>query len=343
MIKQVLQEAFVLKSKGYYKHAVEVFYKALGEDNSSIEILYELAECYHLMHKEERALSYIEQVLDKEPTHICSLKLLKNIFFEKKAWQEAVQTAKNIYFISRESEDLVEVLELLNKLELYEEIFEYVGEISLAKVNYEKAFAKFKMNELDEALEFINKAIDEEVNNKNLLLKGRILYRLNRKDECVELLNLIKDEQIDSELLNFMGLIKQYECDFKAALKFFLDAIKKDSTRDDYYYNCASTYFKVGDIHLARKYYNMAISISPDNQNYHFALANLYYSEKQYKRAMEELSYNFFEANLLRAIILYDSGYLALSKKEIDKLVLERPDHELMLEYKRRIEEELSF
>ena len=42
---------------------------------------------------------------------------------------------------------------------------------------------------------------------------------------------------------------------------------------------------------------------------------NLYYSERNFKRAFEELNYDFFEANLLKSIILYDTGYVALAKK----------------------------
>ena len=36
MIKDLLQEAFALKESGHYKHSIEVFYKALELDNSSI-------------------------------------------------------------------------------------------------------------------------------------------------------------------------------------------------------------------------------------------------------------------------------------------------------------------
>ena len=34
MIKEILQEGFILKEKGYYKHAIEAFYKALEVDNA---------------------------------------------------------------------------------------------------------------------------------------------------------------------------------------------------------------------------------------------------------------------------------------------------------------------
>ena len=99
MIKDLLQEGFILKSQGFYKHAIESFYKALEQDNNSTELLLEIAETYYLMKDEERALNYIEQVLEKEPTHVDGLRLLKNIFLDKQAYLEAEQTTKNIYCI----------------------------------------------------------------------------------------------------------------------------------------------------------------------------------------------------------------------------------------------------
>ena len=71
------------------------------------------------------------------------------------------------------------------------------------------------MNQLEGALDLINKSLTKIVDNKNLLLKGQILYRLNRKEECIEMLSLIDYEQASPEMLNFIGLVKQYECDFK--------------------------------------------------------------------------------------------------------------------------------
>lgn len=77
MIKNLLQEGFALKDRGYYKHAIEVFYKALEEDNTSTELLFEIADLYYRMQNEERALNYIEQILDRVPEHISALKLLE--------------------------------------------------------------------------------------------------------------------------------------------------------------------------------------------------------------------------------------------------------------------------
>ena len=77
MIKKFIQEGYILKSKGFYKHAIETYYKALAIDNNSQELLLEIAECYFKLNEEERALNYIEQILNNNPAHIDSLKLLK--------------------------------------------------------------------------------------------------------------------------------------------------------------------------------------------------------------------------------------------------------------------------
>ena len=70
MIKNLLQEGFALKNRGHYKHAIEVFYKALELDNTSSELLLEIADLYYKMQNEERALNYIEQILDKNPEDV---------------------------------------------------------------------------------------------------------------------------------------------------------------------------------------------------------------------------------------------------------------------------------
>ena len=302
----------------------------------------EIADCYYLLQDEERALNYIEQVLATNPTHIGALKFLMHIFVSKNAWVEAEQTAKNIYCITKDVNDLAKIFELLNKQGRYEEIFEYQTEFLTSEIFYEKAYAQMFLNNLAEAETFINQAIEQNGCDKNKVLKCKILYKMNKKDECVNLLREVFIDEKDADVLNFVGLVKQYECDFEQAVKYFQDAIRLKSNNAEYYYNCASTYFKMGEKQLAKKYYNLTLTLDPENQNYHFALANLYYSEKQYKRALEELGYDFFEAKLLKSIILFDSGYLAVAKKEFENLIQEQPENELVQTYLSKVREELS-
>ena len=342
MIKDLLKEGFILKSKGYYKHAIEAFYKALEIDNTSPELLLEIADVYYLMGEEEHALNYLELILDKNPAHIGSLKLLEKIFINKNAYAEAEQTAKNIYCISNNPKDLAEILALLNKQKKYSEVIENISDTMSPDIIYEIAYAKLFSGSASEAEELINKAIEMDKQTKYLLLKGKILYKQNKKDECIELLETIPYDSNNADFLNFAGLIKQHQKDYKTALKYFLEAVKTAPDSAEYHYNCASTYFKADEIKLAKKYYNMAISLEPENPNYHLALANLYYSQKHYKRALEELDLKLFEARILKAVILYDTGYLAMAKKELETLKKQDCENKLITEYLDRINSTLS-
>lgn len=344
MIKNLLQEGFALKNKGHYKHAIEVFYKALEEDNTSAELMLEIADIYYLMGNEERALNYIEQVIDKDPAHIEALKLLKKIFLNKNAYAEAEQTAKNIYCVTRNNDDLAEIFRLLNIQHKYDEIFEYQIENPNSTVYFEQARALFYKKDFVSAGKIVDKALELEPNNQEmLLLLGKIHYAQNNKEFCVSLIGKFDKDCKNAELLNFLGLVEAYRENYKQSINYFMQAISIERQNADYYYNLGNVYFKQGEEVLAKKNYNLALSLNPENNNYHFALANLYYKEKHYKRALEELNGDFFEAKLLKAVILYDTGYLALAKKELSILAQDQPDNCILQEYQSRIEQELRF
>ena len=341
MIKNLLQEGFALKSKGHYKHAIEVFYKALELDNTSTELLLELADLYLKIGNEEKALSYIDTILEKNPAHIEALKFLKNIFISKNAWQEAEQTAKNIYCVSHSGSDLAEIFKLLIKQNKFDEIFEYNVDTNDFVVVMEIARAYYYKKEFQKALDILLPFCDVNQENEDfLLLLGQIYYALNQKDKCFDFINKFKD--LTAEKLNFIGLVETYRENYRTAIASFLGAIKKERSNSDYYFNLANAYYKKGDLDFAKKYYNTAISIAPENQTYHFALANLYYSEKHYKKALEELVGDFFEARFLKSVILYETGYLALARKELRDLQTEYPEREMVAEYLNRINSELG-
>ena len=343
MIKNLLQEGFALKNRGHYKHAIEVFYKALELDNTSSELMLEIADLYYKMQNEERALNYIEQILDKNPEHVEALKLLKQIFINKNALAEAEQTAKNIYCISHNAADLAEILNLLTKQGKFDEVFEYHIENSTPAITLELAKAYYCKKEYQKAQELIAKNVEDGVCSQELLLLlGQVLYAQGKKDDCIELLSHLDIDINNAELLNFCGLIEDYQGHNKEACKYLQAAIKLEPKNDKYYYNIANIYFKEGDIRYARKYYNLAISLNPDNPNYHFALANLFYTQKHYKRALEELPNDLFEANLLKVIILYDTGHLALAKKELQNQFEQCPDNDILKEYSNRIDSDLG-
>ena len=187
----------------------------------------------------------------------------------------------------------------------------------------------------------MKKALELEPESAEALLHlGQIFYAKGDEESCVEIAKNLKVDEGNPELLNFLGLIKSYLNE--DAEEYFKKAIKLNRENHQYYYNLANFYLKNKRMSLAKKYYNLAISIEPENQNYHFALANLYYLEKHYKKALEELPSDYFEAKLLRAVILYETGYLALARKELVDVMKEKPQHKVAEEYLQKINSELG-
>ena len=341
MIKDLLQEAFALKASGHYKHAIEVFYKALELDNTSSELLLEIADLYDKLGNEEKALNYIEQILNKEPTHVEALKFLKHVFERRGAWQEAEQTAKNIYCVSHNPSDLAEIFKLLIKQNKFDEIFEFNQNSDDKNVCLEVARAYYYKKDFGHALELLEKIQTQMSENQDyLLLLGECYYYSNQKERCIDI--IAKFSAKNAEQLNFIGLVETYLENYKSAIRYFNDAIKQNRSNSEYYYNLANVYFKLGEFSLAKRNYNLAISIEPENKNYHFALANLYYSEKHYKKALEELQGNFFEARFLKAVVLYETGYLALARRELNELAEEFSEKSMVAEYKAKIDSELG-
>ena len=255
MIKDLLQEAFALKESGHCKHAIEVFYKALELDNSSSELLLEIADLYDKIGNEEKALSYIEQILDKDPTHVDALKFLKRVFEKKEAWQEAEQTAKNIYCISHNPADLAEIFKLLIKQNKFDEIFEFKFKTEDKYVCLELARAYYYKKDFTKALEILTKIQPQMSDNQDfLLLLGQCCYYSNQKDRCIEIIGQFKAK--NAEQMNFLGLVETYLENYKEAVSYFNNAIKQNRSNPEYYYNLANVYFKQGELALAKRNYN---------------------------------------------------------------------------------------
>ena len=64
-----IKKAFEYKENSDYKEAIDFFYKALALDNESVEIMLELADLYAKLSQYDRAFSFYEQVITKNPTN----------------------------------------------------------------------------------------------------------------------------------------------------------------------------------------------------------------------------------------------------------------------------------
>lgn len=342
MIKDLLLEGFALKRCGHYKHAIEIFYKALELDNKSPELLLEIAELFDILGNEEKSLSYIEQVLNANPTHIRALKLLKKIFVDKKAYLEAEQTAKNIYCISKKEEDLADVFQLLNKQRKYDEIFSYNVDCDTPAILFEEAYAYFHQQNFEEAEKFLHKIlIQDEDNQQALLLLGQTYFAQNREEECFKVVDKLKVAENNIELLDFIARAEMCRKNYAKAVRLLKQAIRVEHKNAALYFNLANIYCSQGDLAMAKKNFSTAIALKPDCEEYHLAVARVYYSEGNYKKALEELDGVSFDTRFLRAVILYNTGYVALAAKELEQLKAEQPENESVKEYLEKIRQGL--
>lgn len=328
-----IKKSFSLKSQGYYKPAIEMLYKALAIDCDNVEILAQLAHLYKLLDNFQRAVYYIEKVLDIDNKHLDCLFLLKEIHIQQGDLQLAKNISEKIYALQPNCENLSTHINILNKLDDFNEIKKFESSVAQPcdKVLYEIAFAYYNNYDFPKALELLNSAYEK--NNKNdqvMHLLGKIYYENNDFENSQQMFNKLAELNPSHEVLNYLGLFKLDKKDFTAAIDYFQKAIKAETTTEkkpEYLYNLASAYFLVGWFDEALKYFNQAICLDPENVDYHYSLAYLYYQKKLYDKALHELDFiktieqHHFLSNVLNAMITAKKGDLLSAKNELEKII----------------------
>ncbi|MCD8377827.1 MAG: tetratricopeptide repeat protein, partial [Candidatus Gastranaerophilales bacterium] len=124
-MKNLMIEAFELKRKGYYKQAIEIYYKIMSAENDNIEILSELADLYFLLGNNERAIHYANKALEVDTEHVSSLSVLRRIYLKEQSYNDAENIAKKIYNITKSDLDLSELIDIFEYQQKYDEIVSY--------------------------------------------------------------------------------------------------------------------------------------------------------------------------------------------------------------------------
>jgi len=117
-----IKKSFELKNQGFYKPAIEMLYKALSLDGDNIEILAQLAHLYRLLENFQRAIYYLEKVLEIDSKHLDCLFLLQEIYIAQDFHQLAKNIAGRIYEIQPTNENLAKQIHILNQLQEFDEI-----------------------------------------------------------------------------------------------------------------------------------------------------------------------------------------------------------------------------
>ncbi len=298
MIKELLQEMFLLKEKGYYKQAIEVLYKLLEISDSpdeTTEIIYELAEVHFFSGNLERALYYTEKLLEMTPDHVDGLKLL--IKLSSNDTQKRINTAGKLYTLTNKPEDLKLYLALLNKAKMYKETISYANTSIKDFCHQEFADAYFSLGEYYKAKEILD--AQPHLNEICELLLAKICYAIN-DDNALKTIETKLSYSKNPEVIKF---IIQIEFDLMnyGNVIVLSDKLNLSSSPETLYLVGIACLYKQQNL-KAKKYFNILCD-KINNPKYKFALAMSYVQANQTSLAIETITGNHAYLKLLTLIL----------------------------------------
>lgn len=313
-----IKRAFELKSQECYKQAIEMLYKALETESDNIEILYQIGDLYYLLHNYDRAVQYLEKVLQYDNRHLASLKLLSKVYRKQGLFEDALEPALKVYEIEQQCKNLKEIIIILGSMKRIDDIAKY-RDIMDNECLYEYALACYKNGKSDRAKELIAGA--ESENDDCKILLGKIYFDENEFEKSRQIFNSFPKTTKDAEVLNYLGLFALEDMKFIDAIKYFSQASNLSKNNPVYLYNLANAYFFNGWQDEAVNSYQKAIVISPENLDYRYSLAYLYYEMKNYDKAQKEIDFilsnneKHYQARVVQALLkLHKKDYLGAEK-----------------------------
>ena len=327
-----IKKAFEYKNNGEYKEAIDFFYKALALDNESAEIMSELADLYAKLCQYDRAFSFYEQVVIKNPTNY-HVKFLYALLLKRlKDYEKAQNILEEIYQTTYESEKVAEELFSICVLkDDYSKIISYFNHHSnnlSSSINlYYVGLAYSKTGREDIAKEYFDKSFSIDKNNIDAGIKvAELFFAGGQTKEAEQIVsNLLKVSE-DDRLLYLMAEISYAVSQYDNALKYYSYAIKSNPQNALYYFKIAIIFSVKGFFKEAEEAYCKATSIDQNNVMYNYALAYLYYINGKYLLAEKvvdfilSISENHAQAVALKIILLVEKGEVAQAGKLVDKI-----------------------
>lgn len=349
-ILNYIKRAFELKSQGCYKQAIEMLYKALSVEPDNIEILYQTGELYFLLHNYPRAAQYPERILAQEPEHIPSLKLLRDICIRQNELIKAKELSEKLYELDATESNLIKIIDLYGQLNLLEELTKYDSQIKDSdKCLFSLANAYYRNKNLLEAQKYIGAAININPDNEDCeILSGKILFDENKLEESKEIFDKFGNHSNNPEVLNYQGLFAMEEMDFIDAIKDFSKAVNLNKSNPVYLFNLANAYFLNGWKEEAVQAYKKAICLAPENLDYRYSLAYLYYKYQEYEKAQKEIDFilendgKYYSAQVIKALLLYQKKNYLEAEAILNQNIRAGIDDDFTLESLAKIELELG-
>ncbi len=149
-----------------------------------------------------------------------------------------------------------------------------------------------KQNDLDNSLEYLQKAITIKPNSYKLYCKiAYIEYSLKKYDEAITILkNVLNIKSNYMPACNLLANILTFKKNqYNEALKMYFDLSQKDKTNSKIYYNIGAIYIKEKQNKNAKKFLEQAIKYDNRLYNAHYLLGYIHLSSKEYDVAQQHL------------------------------------------------------
>ena len=315
-----IKRAFELKSQECYKQAIEMLYKALETEPDNIEILFQVGELYFLLHNYDRAIQYLEKVLDSDEKHLPSLNLLCTIKERQNYIAEAADIAKKIFELEKSENTYLKLIKYYGKLGKISNIENLMqnNSYNTPKCICECANALYQNRYIDKAKELLYTVdINNPDNEDCKVLLGKIYFDENELEKSKEIFDSFPKTSQNPEILNYKGLFELENMNFTEAIKDFSKAANLAPNNAIYYYNLGNAYFFNGWQQEAVEAYRKAILNSPENLDYRYSLAYLYFEMNEFDKTKKEVDYilaqntEHSQAKVLLALLkLHNKDYL---------------------------------
>lgn len=244
----------------YFEQAEIDFNQALNLDPSSLTFLHNRGLNALASGDGEEALNDIEIALQGDPENSEFIFSKGRAYLVKKNYEQA----KNLFIqsvqINKNPEVLIELGQVLYKLNLYEEALMYTNQLlELVLDDYNaihlKALIQKSLKNYSDALISLEKAI--ELNPSDNILRfeqGECLLKLKRVDEAIEALTCCAElNGEDYTIYKLLGLAHRQKGEYNKSLHYFNFGLKQDPNRADFLMERSQLYTKMENYDLAEK------------------------------------------------------------------------------------------
>lgn len=327
-----IKKAFDYKNASEYKKAIDYFYKALAEENDSVEIMTELAELYSQLSQFDRSVNLYEQILQRNENDLYVMYKYADLLLILKQFDKAETIFKKLYSLDYNIDNvLIGLFKIFLEQKNYDEIiklynkksdlikpgnvfyyvgcaYEFKGDLSLAEEYYLKAYEK-ELN-ISAGINLISLYIGKEDYSK----AENLAFDLMKYSENDKLLYLIAELYFNKN-------------DYDNSIKYYNLAISQNNKNQLYFYKAGIVYTIKGFYKEAEAFLGNTILLAPNDELYNYTLAYFYFSNKQYKNA--ENTVNTFVAKTpcnplfiaLKILLLLKNNDVAQAALWVDKIV----------------------